>query len=116
VARRLPLLPPSGEEIQSMSITVTGTVSDQNGVVLQNAKLTLKPVVTGLAPAQFVNSDASGNYSFTIPTQGVYQLTATSAGIVYQNSKLITALTSNLSNVNFIAVASNASNGGNQTY
>jgi hypothetical protein len=94
-----------------MSITVQGNIVGTTGAALQNAKVTLRPVASSLAPRQFTFSDAQGNYSLTISTQGYYQIIATSDGVIFPHPRIVKAdTTNNISNLNFAAVALTAAN------
>jgi hypothetical protein len=59
---------------QSFTATITGTVKDESGSVLQGAAVTAKHTETGLTRASV--SDASGSYSIPSLPVGAYEITA----------------------------------------
>ncbi|HEX4748240.1 MAG TPA: carboxypeptidase regulatory-like domain-containing protein [Bryobacteraceae bacterium] len=63
---------------QAVTGTVLGTVTDSSGAVVQNAKVTLTEVNTGIAHT--TQSNASGNYTFPDLPEGNYSVTVESTG------------------------------------
>jgi hypothetical protein len=63
---------------QGFTGTVTGTVKDESGAVLQGAVVTAKHTETGLARSAV--TDSSGGYSIPSLPVGAYEITAEEAG------------------------------------
>src|SRR5579875_68974 len=74
---------------QAVTGTVLGTVTDSSGAVVQNAKVTLTEVNTGIVHTAQTN--ASGNYTFPDLPEGNYSVTVEAAGFkkeTKQNNRL----------------------------
>ncbi|HSU33897.1 MAG TPA: TonB-dependent receptor [Bryobacteraceae bacterium] len=63
---------------QLATAELTGTVTDQSGADVPNAKVTVTKIDTGLSRS--VVTDGSGNYKFTLLDPGVYNLSAAAQG------------------------------------
>ncbi len=63
---------------QAVTGTVLGTVTDSSGAVIQNAKVTLTEVNTGIV--HNAQTNASGNYTFSDLSEGNYSVTVEATG------------------------------------
>jgi Carboxypeptidase regulatory-like domain len=63
---------------QAVTGTLLGTISDQTGAVIQNAKVTITEVKTGVSYNKQTN--ASGNYEFPDIPPGIYDVKVEEAG------------------------------------
>ena len=70
---------------QSTTGSIFGTVSDQTGSVIPNAKVTATNTQTGISIA--VQSNGSGNYTFPALGPGDYTVTTTAAGFSAETQK-----------------------------
>src|SRR5947207_6337592 len=64
--------------------TLTGTVTDTSGAVVNGAKITALEVQTGVT--QDATSDSTGNYRFTTLLPGTYKVTITASGFSTQET------------------------------
>jgi len=71
-------LVPASSYGQTTTGTISGTITDPNGAVIANARISVKNVQTGIEQA--TRSNASGNYIFPAIMVGDYTLTAQSQG------------------------------------
>jgi hypothetical protein len=63
---------------QSSTATLNGTISDESGAVIPDAKVTVTGVATG--QARVTNSNSAGFYTFPLLKPGVYRLRAEGQG------------------------------------
>src|SRR5215471_7489511 len=63
---------------QAVNATLVGTVTDSSGAVVVNAKVTVTETNTGVS--RQMNSNESGNYTFTNLPPGTYAVTAEMTG------------------------------------
>lgn len=63
---------------QAVNATIVGTVTDQTGGVLVNAKVTITEINTGVS--RTANTNDSGNYSFPNVPPGTYSVTVEQTG------------------------------------
>jgi uncharacterized protein (TIGR03437 family) len=84
----------------SESFTISGQVSEGNGAPVANVTVSLLG-----SQAQPVLTDADGNYSFIVPAGGAYTVVPSRVNYSFiQQSELITNLSANRKDVNFIAI------------
>lgn len=70
---------------QTTTGTISGTITDQTGGVIPNAKITVTSTQTGIS--QTVQSNGSGNYIFSALSVGDYTLAAEAPGFGVTNEK-----------------------------
>jgi outer membrane receptor protein involved in Fe transport len=70
---------------QAVTGTLLGTVSDNNGAVIPDAKVTITEQQTGASLSQTTN--ASGNYQFVFLPPGIYTVSASSPGFTVKVTK-----------------------------
>src|ERR1700722_3547623 len=75
---------------QSVTATLVGTVSDNSGAVIGDAKVTITEQRTGASLTQSTNS--SGNYEFTFLPPGIYTVSATRQGFNIEITKDVQVL------------------------
>ena len=64
--------------VSASAATIGGLVSDSTGAVLPSTRVTLKTLATGQEIT--VETDASGRYTFNVPTPGTYLVIVTRSG------------------------------------
>ena len=64
--------------VSASAATIGGLVSDSTGAVLPSTRVTLKTLATGQEIT--VDTDASGRYTFNVPTPGTYLVIVTRSG------------------------------------
>jgi carboxypeptidase family protein len=75
----MPLLLPNRMAAQFTTASLSGTVVDQTGAAVPDAKVTVQNIETGFT--QTVNSGPAGDYLFSRLTVGKYKLTVEKAGL-----------------------------------
>src|SRR5438046_1471037 len=63
---------------QAVNATLLGTITDASGAAVPNAKITITEVNTGVS--RTVQTNESGNYTFSELPPGTYSVTAEQAG------------------------------------
>jgi uncharacterized surface anchored protein len=74
-----------------MSNAISGNVVGTSGSALVGAQISLTNVVySSQSQAKTAVTDSNGNYTFSGLGPGTYQLTATSAGVSFHHSQIVT--------------------------
>src|SRR5579863_1431955 len=89
---------------------ISGSIFDNNGAALSGAKIVATNVIYS-SPTQAIVlfSDASGNYSFTLPSNNTYQIQVASPNLRFK-SKIVPLQTTDVTGLLFAGQALTSSN------